>query len=398
MMKSFFSLIAFLTLAFAQQAQAYFVAVPAAQPALDLSKPVRVLLPGRGTDLGIQPQQSALGRGLQYKSNFPEDQLVLISVFENSSNKKNLLKAGWKFLVENEQTFETKTAVAELQKFKKIRSLDFFGHNSPSLGTQTDGLGFRFDFREPSVAALAPKFIENSYVMIHGCNSGWIIAQDLSKIWNIPVSGSFTETRFERLHSNGRFYVADEEKAPSNEWAKVNSFGTSCEFGGCLRMRPKFSAYHKGKWGTFDGPMLSHYKFFCQLETTECEKRMALSLYGFVSSHSLKKDASEKDFATLAREYLCPVYPPRAKYPNQETTEECYQFLTDIGNGKGNPEQHFVYSDDQLTCTMKACTGKMTCDLHTCTITGRSSEKAMTLAQEYGHMLRGYRALQEAKK
>lgn len=390
------ALVAVAGLFLAGESQAYFIATPGAKSVIDFSKPTRILLSGRGTDLGIQPQSSALGRALLYQRNFPQDQIILLSVFENPANKPNLVQGGWKITTENETKLDTKSALPELFKFKKIRSLELFGHNSPSLGTQTDGLGYRFDALRPEVVSLAPNFTSDAYAIFHGCNSGWLIAQSLSASWKIPVAGSFTGTRFERLHSDGHFYVATDSKAPSPAWAKSNpEFGVKCSQGGCLRMRPSYTAYD-GKWGNYEGAMLPHYKFFCQGETRDCEKRMALSLYGYITDKSLSNSSSFEDFKRVARDSLCPVYADR------KVTEHCHAELESVEKGGGNPNASYVWvsktqplGGEQLKCTLKACTGQMKCDDHSCTIEGRSSENAMTLAQEYAHFIRGYRALQE---
>ena len=363
-------------LGYASESHAYFLATAPGQTTIDYTRPTRILLSGRGTDLGGQPQESAMGSALLYRQNFPNDQIVLLSVFENSRNEPKLLKAGWTIEEKNDLHLETQSATAELKKFSKIQSLEFFGHNSPSLGTQADGLGFRFDFREPVVATLAPMFMPGAFGFIHGCNSGWIIAPELSRIWSIPVAAALTETRFERLHSDGHFYVASATRAPSEKWATTNpDLGTPCDAGGCLRMRPAYSAY-KGHWGDFAGPILSHYKFFCHLGEKECEKRMASALYGFVVEKSLKPDAKIDAFKQAAREFLCPVYKDR------KITNECLTTLAKVETGKGNRQASFVVNNKQLACSFAGCQAEMTCTDHICSVTNQVSNRSTTLTDE----------------
>ncbi len=380
----------FQILLFAPLSHGYILAVPKTQGPINYDGDVRILLSGRGTDLGRQPQLAALGSAQLYRINFPSDQVVLLSVFEDEDNEKSLSDSGWVLLVNNDLHLETQSALAEIEKFKKIRSLEFFGHNSPSLGTQADGLGFRFDFRGPEVAALKSHFTNDSFAFIHGCNSGWIIAQDLAKAWQIPVASSFTETRFERLHSDGHFYIAENSKAPNKQWARKNEdLGTDCDDGGCLRMRPAYSRY-KGKWGDFDGPLLSHYKFFCQLDVKDCEKRMARSLFGFVAERSLKPSATREEFREVAKQFLCPVYKDR------KITEDCLSELAKFDDGGlGNPYLSYVVGNTQLLCTLRECKAKMMCTDHNCTISDRSSKKSKTLTDEYLHYLNGFEYLQE---
>lgn len=376
-----------LTIFISPISEAYFIAVPNAE-AIDYGKTTRILLSGRGTDLGTQPQLTALGRALLYQRNFPEHQIVLISVFENPRNEANLIRAGWTIVKKNDVNLETRAAVAEIRKFKRIRSFELFGHNSPSIGTQTDGPGMRFDPSDPIVDQLAPLFDAESYVIFHGCNSGWIIAQNLSKRWKTAVAGSMTGTRFEHLHSDGHFYVFDNKKAPSPDWARRNDdIGVNtCAGGGCIRMKPAYAAY-MGKWGDFSGPLLNHYKFFCQLDEAICEKRMAQAMFGFLAERSLTRQATAHEFADVVKQYLCPVYKDRV------ITENCLNELDKIERGQGNPQIHYVFGAPQLACDLRSCTGKMTCVDHTCTISGRVSKGSTTLTQEYLHFLKGFELL-----
>jgi hypothetical protein len=373
-------------------AQAYFVAIPQNQSSIDYSKPTRLLISGRGANLGGQPRLAALGRYQVYRQNFSTDQYVLLSVIEEKYDSEPAIsKAGWKIIKSNNVNFETKVILSEMLKFSKIRSIDFFGHNSPLLGTQTDGLGFRFDFRVPEVKDLASHFYEDAFVIVHGCNSGWLIATSMAKTWNIAVAGSFTETRFEHLHSDGHFYVYDNKHAPNPNWARKNPDldGASCKSsgGGCIRLRPKTRPYI-GKWGHYYGPLLPHYKFFCPLQTRECEKRMALSLYGFLGERSLRPNASLGEFQDLAKEYLCPLDKDR------KIKNDCLKQLelVDLGQ-QSHLKVNYVESGKQLKCDFKDCDAKMICDDHSCTVKFGPWAEATTLTDEYLHLVNGFRWL-----
>lgn len=392
MLKSLF-VSAFFLMFFASPGYAYFVAVPEGQAPLDYSQPTHILLSGRGGTIGLQPQMAARSKAILYRRNFPEQQVVLLSVFEDDKNEADLTSAGWTFLVKNETKFETGSAMTELLKFKKIKSLELFGHNSPSLGTQADGKGFRFDPTNPIVNQLAPLFDSEAYAIIHGCNSGWILAQNLSKVWKIAVAGSFTGTRFERLHSDGHFYVDEPGKSPDGGWATRNDDlgGVPCAQGGCLRMRPSFAPYN-GEWGDFAAPTLSHYKFFCQLDVSECEKRMARALYGYLVEKTLQRNSTRDDFRAAAKQFLCPVY------KNRKITNDCYNQLDMIENGRGNRQISFVVNEKQLTCNLRSCKAEMVCDndQHVCKVQNFSSLNSTTIADEYMHFLKGFDLLRAA--
>jgi hypothetical protein len=115
---------------------------------------------------------------------------------------------------------------------------------------------------------------------------------------------------------------------------------------------------------------------------------MAHSLYGYVAEKSLKQDSSFAEFSQVAKEWLCPVY------INRDKVEDCYKQLDEVEAGRGNMLISYVVGDAQLTCNLQSCQAVMTCDDHTCKISGRPTKGATTLAQEYLHLLNGFRALQ----
>ena len=318
--------------------QAYFIAVPANQGPIAYDSTTRILVAGRGTNQFTQFRQSAMTAAYLNKRNFPDQQIVLISVIEAKNDSLAIVaKDGWKIISANEDKFDTASVMTELLKFSKIRALEFFGHNSASLGTQTDGPGYRFDALDPSVSPLASHFDGSAFAYFHGCNSGWLIAESLSKVWGVPVAGSFTETNFEQLNSDGHFYTNDPGKFPASPWAHSNKDldNVSCSVAGCIRMRPATLPY-RSDWGDLAGPFVAHYKFFCQLDLRECEKRMALSLFGFVAEKSLNRHSSKNDFRQAAKEFLCPAPKDRS------VTLKCEQQLDLVEQGRGNMHISFA--------------------------------------------------------
>ena len=146
-------------------------------------------------------------------------------MIENDKNRAMLESRGYNILkVNDSKPFNTSSTMPELLKYKHISSLQFFGHNSPSLGTQTDGPGQRFDFRERQVAQLKGHFTPDGYVFIHGCNAGWLIAPHISQTLGVPTAGAFTGTNFERLNSDSHFYIADPGRRPENSLPATDKF------------------------------------------------------------------------------------------------------------------------------------------------------------------------------
>ncbi|HEY8270440.1 MAG TPA: hypothetical protein VIG33_06085 [Pseudobdellovibrionaceae bacterium] len=373
------------------QSYAYFVAYLGNLESFSYDRPTHILLSGLGTDLGTLPQLSALGKAARYHSLFPDRQVILISVFENAKNPAALTSQGFEFLARNTFTLNTGTALRRLLKFSRIQSLEIFGHNSPSLGTQTDGPGERFDANYPGLSKLRSRFTADSYASIHGCNSGWLMAPQLSRLWGIPVAGAFTGTRFERLHSDGHFYVYEKGKAPNDNWATKNLVGGSCLAGGCVRMRPMFSPYN-GDWGDFStSPLVNFYKFFCpQNSVEECEKRMALSMLAFVSDKQVSLSHSLEEFKDQVKSFLCPVY------ANRKITLQCFEALEQSLRG-GSKAVHFTVNQKQLSCDLKTCNAQMTCTDDGCVVEQVNAghpEPAVTMVEEFNHYLNGFLKLQ----
>lgn len=57
----------------------------------------------------------------------------------------------------------------------------------------------RFSHNTKGVQSLAENFIKNeSYVFIHGCNSGFAMAPAFADLWALPVLASYTGTDFQQ--------------------------------------------------------------------------------------------------------------------------------------------------------------------------------------------------------
>ena len=392
-MKSF--LFALLVAVTPLKAHAYFIATLNGASAIDQTQAVHVIISGRGQDLGRQPQISALGTAARIRQAHPTEQLVLISVFEDASNRKDLEAKGLKILKVNDAVpFNTSTLLPELLKFKQISSLHFFGHNSPSLGTQTDGPGQRFDFRERAVAKLAGHFAADGYVFIHGCNAGWIIAPLISQVLGVPVAGAFTETHFERLNADENFYVADRAQAPNLDWVKSNSQSfheeRACANGGCLRMRPANTPYI-GHWGDLSNGGLGFYKFFCKtVSSAHCDRVMALSLINSLTTKDISKSSARDVFIEAAKDFVCPSSIDR------ELSNQCHQAMESALNGGAKTYSSFR-AGPAIQCDFKSCAVKFTCTtsggaagIGECSVERLSKASATTQTEEFLAYVRGF--------
>ena len=388
---------AFLTFA-PSLAHAYFVA-SLTGTVIDTGKPTHLLVSGRGQNLGRQPQLSALGVAARIHQANPDDQIVLISVFEDATNRTDLEAKGVTITTVNESVpFNTSSSMPELTKFKQIASLQFFGHNSPSLGTQTDGPGERFDFREKKVLALRKHFTNDGYIFIHGCNAGWTIAPMLSKSLGVPVAGALTGTNFERLNADGNFYVADASHIPNKNWAQSNasSFAKDrlCANGGCLRMRPENHAY-KGHWGDLTAGGLGFYKFFCETVTqAQCERVMAKALFNFLTIKTLSAASTRESFIAGAKDFICPPSKDRV------VSEQCERELDAAVAQNKSTGYSSLGAGPAVQCDFKSCEVKFVCTttggiagIGECSVQNLAKAPAHTQVDEFLAYVRGFDSL-----
>ena len=385
------TLLTLATVAYLAPSQAYFVANLGSAKELNTDATTHILVSGRGENLGRQPQMSALGLAARIREAHPDEQIVLMSVFEDKGNRETLEKLGVRIVkVDERVTFNTSSIMPELLKFKKIASLQFFGHNSPTLVTQSEGKGQRFDFRSSKVSALKGHFAKDAYIFIHGCNGGWILAPMLSKLFGIPAAGAFTGTRFERLHDDQNFYVASDEKAPTPNWARVNevSYETkrSCSGGGCLRMRPANSPY-KGHWGDLRAGGLGFYKFFCVgLEQSTCDRVMAKSLLNSLTVKDVSRVSTRNAFIEAAKDFVCPPSKDRS------VSNDCARAMDEALVSGAKTYSSFIASPT-IQCSFTSCEVKFACTDESCQLENQTKGKSTTQANEFLAYVRGFEQL-----
>lgn len=288
----------------------YFVAVYN-RSTIDWTLPTHVIVTGHGGKAGTLFQNASAARAKKYAEVFPRHQILLITVNEldGEQNARKLESWGFQIMQMRRYMLSVDSLLNEVKNLRQLVSLDVYSHANEAHGAALDA-----DYLSPSsyqTRVLKRKFTADGWAVIHGCNSGWRLAPALAGMWGVPVAGSFTGTHFQRLHSVGDFYPYDTELAPPGPFAAFNPFSfdqtVTCAAGGCMRMHPDPYRYW-GEWG-IAAHGLGFLKFFCgPVRTADCERRMALSLYGYIGKANLKYGAPDADFMQILKEYMCPIH------------------------------------------------------------------------------------------
>ena len=380
-------------------AHASYIVTTFNTPNLDPKLPTRLLVAGNGDDLGLLFQEVAKAKAKKYSELNPGEQIVFITINEKEMGSEWALKKwGFKILRLERATLDGQVLINELSSFKKLLSLDIFSHSSAQFGIHLDGKANRLSEKTKGLEVLKNNFMKDAFVYLHGCNSGFVLAPFLSNIWSIPVAGSMTSTNFQKLHSDGNFYLSEEGYAPNSDWAKENTFSydqtTNCSEGTCQRLKPDNTPY-VGFWGAYRAGGLPFYKFFCTKNSEEqCVRVMAKSLLTHSLIVNLKKESSLEDYKKGVIDFLCPVS------SKKDLRGECQAKLEEAlvtQDMTYNP-----FSRPQVECDFKECKADISCDKvlftgfakpGTCELKNKANSPATTLVREYKAYLQGYTEL-----
>lgn len=395
----FKSVVAFLALAVVSTAHASYHVASYNSDSLDLNKPTRVMVVGNGDDLGLLFEEVAKAKAVKYTENFPQDQIALIAINEKEMGSEwNLKRYGFKIQRNDSSTLDGKEFIKEVSKFKKILSLDIFSHSSAQFGIHLDGRANRLNITTKNLESLKANFVKDAFAYLHGCNSGFHLAPFLSNAWGIPVAGSMTSTNFQRLHSDGNFYLSEEGYAPNTDWAKTNTLSndteSECKTGTCQRLKPDNTPY-VGFWGAYRAGGLPFYKFFCVKNSeADCQRVMAKSMLSHTLIVNLKKNSSLAEYKKAVVDFLCPVS------SKKDLRGECEAKLEEAlvtGDMTYNP-----FSRPQVECDFKACKVEIDCEKilitgvpkpGTCELKNNTPAPATTLVREYKAYLSAFPSL-----
>lgn len=360
----------------------------------------------------------SLEKSIVEKENILPEQFVFIMTGEVADEKYhnlqiNSLKNSGKILIGealelNSKDYLTSEGLMKiLGELENVASIDFFTHHAASLGPrlEEDWLPqhwfnlIRCKNKEEcvvgdGVAELGKIFTSDAFVNFHGCNGGIPLAPELSKLWNIPVSGALSATNFATLYSDGKFYSPYEHQYPdnekvvrSNQWSFEESL--PCLNGSCRRMKPENTVYN-GRWGSF-GHGIPFMKFFCNWNNPDlerCEKAMVTSLMAFPSIAPITPSSNLDQFKANLFDFLCPI--DALGYHKGSMRSKCIDSLE-------KQEALSLFKGKEPYCDLNGCDVEIYCDRdYYCrsrySSTSRSPASDNTL-REYMHYLSGFERL-----
>lgn len=371
---------------------------------LDTSKITHIIVVGSAVkEDSDQFFQSGLGRAERYKEVWPDHQVVIMSSPDVKNMTDEQVFAKYKIpvvkLVYNK--FTAPLLLDEMEQFDQIASFDFYGHASPwAMIIGKSGAAFDPSAHYERLKKLRPKFTKDAYATLNACNTGFLLAPDLSQGLAIPVSGPLTSSLFETIESDGFWYKEEDETAKN--YIEINKFSyrnkMSCGLGLCTRMKSSRNNY-SSFWGTFAKGGLSFDKFFCNYENNRdgsCERGMAMSLLSFPSILPIDSNSSEEDFKTVVYDWLC-------------STGDTKDYFSKCKNGiekaieRGDLEYQ-SHPGNELNCDFISCHAKIVCKYKTfeegpipgsCQIDTDNNDHPTNVAREFLSLIKGF---EEIKK
>lgn len=391
--------VAFLSAVFVTQTSnaAYFILSSQKAEKIDRNARTHVIINGIGHDLGSYPVMSARAKMDRILKAFPNDQVVVFNPVDDSSGKNSFEKMGYNIAKYSSDKLIPKTLMDEVVQFKKIASVNTYGHSAIPEGIFLDSIGskdVRFYPTDTEFDRLANHFTDDAFAVLNGCNAGHILAPLLSKKWGIPVAGALTGSHFETIYNDKAYYWAD--GATKSSWLASNTSDFILQ----VRLRPD-NANYTGHYGHYPQG-LPFYKFFCSgVETSKCLLGMGQSARVIVSTVNLSEKINSQNYGDVVREWLCPT----AKF-GSSVQKNCIKYLEsiDLNSVEKNEAalQYTPFAGRTMQCTFESCYEDAKCSIPQntwgCAKSTVKINKSTTFVREYIAYMQGLQILRQQQK
>lgn len=313
-------------------------------------KEVDVFVAGYGPEMGGLFAYSAITSARYMKENSPSSRAQIIFWAQEKSpaaHRNDIESRRLHVLKSDSQGLTVDRLYRHLQSFPRINSLHFFSHSGAWAGITLQSGEDRLDDKTMDWRALKSKFTPNSFVFLHSCNSGFVLAPRISELIERPVFGSLTGTDFQEIYANNQWYHHNNGQFPQGMsklvWNEILFGGRhACWMGNCHRMKPNNHAY-SGAWGRYTTG-LPYYRPFCRYgsnlrgqESRDCLQGVA----GALRAWPVEPRMSDRE---RALDFICPIYPGRT------SRQDCLRYLRDGNNNVGR-----IFWSNTLNCTLTGC-------------------------------------------
>lgn len=346
-----FRLVALFALCLSLQTGAYTVFTT--NSSFSWNRDTDVFVIGYGTGTGGLFLYTALARARKQVEMNPGRQILMIWAREDGHSKDVALinRLGHTVLGANDSKLNMNVTTYFLEKVKSITSLHFVGHSSAWYGFGLQP-GMRFEAKKNKLLSLKRNFADGAFIFLHGCNTGFTSAPELSEIFEIPVLGSLTSTDFQQLHNDGQWYWNNKGQYPDGGWDKGG-----CQGGNCYRLKANNHPY-SGSWGKYQIG-LSFHKAFCNFDLGRtglfsskkgieaCYLGLWNAIRTWPSTESIKPWTDYGTYKEVIADYLCP------KLDGHSVDKTCRAVLNEAERGVVSSKKFFWGA--QPECNFKGC-------------------------------------------
>jgi len=335
-------------LAFSNLAQAYSIFTVGSEK-WSANKTSHIFAVGYGEELGLQFLQAAMTRVKKIQEEYPQDQILVFWALHNTQekDKKVLSQLGVNILENNDRSLTDSVIYRYTQVIRAIRSIQLVGHSSAVYGFGLQK-GSRLRPDAAKMEHLKERLTRDAVIVLHGCNTGFYMAPQLSQLLSVPVLGSLTSTDFQNIFEDQNWYHNNPGQYPSEgSWASANLLSyktkTNCSSMGCSRLKPNNHPY-TGGWGQYTTG-LPFYKAFCKFKlNSKGEERCRLGLQQMLRtwpSVQNKNFSSAETYRESVIDFLCP------RLAGHDVSQKCRNSLNGVN-------QSFFFGK-QMRCDLSGC-------------------------------------------
>ncbi len=343
---------------------------------------------GHAGDLGTLFLRSVQTKIMRYKDMYPNDSIVVIGA-AGLNKRISLIRNnfGHRIIESNRKKLSIKRLSKILKRLGNVQTVDFFSHSGATYGMGLEkNVAFKYTDSE-AMSVFKRMLAPDAYVVLNGCNSGFVQAPKFSEILGVPVFGSLTSTDFQRIHNDGTWYNNNPGNYPEGGFSTKNEYSYSSEKncnrnGGCLRMKPDNHSY-SGHWGSYKVG-LPYYRPFCSASVSpkDCAANIAQEIMLYPVNHVAHRSISREEYRDAVTEYMCPQDKSLVRYLS------CKNYL--LSNGRVPPVSK-IFRGTMLHCNTQTCLFK---------VGGSGNRLKFSLKQVYGkkhdQMLVDYRRFVKA--